>query len=428
MYLVVPDPIGLGTEQAESLLSVAQRTAAIYRVSVSRVLRLALAAHGSKLTNERSYNTLDAWLGYKAMVAKVVGGLEALSGNTNLSFAALYKLGQVVGHGRGLLAKQLRICPKCVHPEAGLGYGPVCHQLLSVTRCPIHAIPLNEWCLSCGRPFGMMQECTPGSRCLGCSAELFRQVRETSMRDSYDSWCEQQSLRLVEFATNPFATSISIDWADQYVRGLGAILGAEPGIYAPAEHKFCECRRKSAVRRAGSLPSYSTLLRLSAMQAVGAVDLVVNPKEALSPRLLAVSERRGISASRRSTGREQWNRAKVEVLSLLRDSRMSVLPPKSCVLGALGLRVSGFWQRYPDLSVSYEDERMSRLKSYRSRVSELAEQSAWRIVCEAVRRGGDVQVRRDGEIVRAASGAPKAVAESAVRNAIEQYKWRDRSR
>ena len=416
--LVVPDPYALATREAESLASVIGRTARIYCVKSSRVARLcALVSNPS--VRAASYKSLDRWLGNNTGSRSLLYGLESLSGRGDLALTGLYKLDQVVGHGRGLLASSLRVCPDCVHPERGSGYGMLCHQMQYVTRCPKHETPLNDRCLSCGSKFAPYQDLLPGAVCSRCHLHLWDQHRFGAELSRYERWCEVQVLDLVAYVTSPEKRDALVGWSDLYLRALTQLAGAEPELYTCGERRRISDLLKAAVRKSVRLPSFSTLLRISAMQAVSLVDLIRAPVESCSPRLCRIGPATGPAVTRGKTDSESWLRAKGALLRELHSN--ATLRSKNSILTELGLSVSGFWQHYPDLAVKYEIERLTRLNHRRDVHKDAALSAARRLVSEAAETGVCPTVRRGGEQVRLETGASKQVSEDAMRFVLREH-------
>lgn len=413
--LAVPEPCALGSAEAESLASVINRTARIYLVKSSRVARMCMLV-SNPLVCTSSYKSLDCWLGNNSVSRALLKGLTVLSGRSDLIYASLYKLEGVVGHGRGLLASSLRICPDCVRPDLGLGYGMLCHQLQYVLRCPLHNVSLNERCLACGGLFAPYQDLLPGALCAQCHAPLWGQHRIPTTLSRYEEWRQGQVLDVLGYITSPENTDGFDGWSDLYLRALTLLANSDVRLYSHRERIRVQKLLKSAVRSSVRLPSLSTLIGLSVMQSVSLLDLIRAPVESCSSRLCRVESGNEPVRPRSSTKPEAWLLARDALLQAL-DSD-SLLPSKKQVLSKFGLTVSGFWQRHPDLAVEYDLERRTRLNRRQALRSQAALEVAQRIVRQTVAVEEIPTIRRGGEQVRLETGASKQVAEDAMRFAL----------
>lgn len=210
-----------------------------------------------------------------------------------------------------------------------------------------------------------------------------------------------------------------VGWSDLYLRALTQLAGAEPELYTCGERRRISDLLKAAVRKSVRLPSFSTLLRISAMQAVSLVDLIRAPVESCSPRLCRIGPATGPAVTRGKTDSESWLRAKGALLRELHSN--ATLRSKNSILTELGLSVSGFWQHYPDLAVKYEIERLTRLNHRRDVHKDAALSAARRLVSEAAETGVCPTVRRGGEQVRLETGASKQVSEDAMRFVLREH-------
>lgn len=417
--LFVPAPLGMGTQSAESIISLVTRIAAIYRVSAAQVRSLActVAGHPRRAVDLK---TLDRCLGATASARSLVRGLTVLAERNDIGQTALYELGHVVGHGRGLVGSALRICPDCAHPETGLDYSLLATQLRVVTRCPIHQTSLNEQCLACGFRFGVLQKASRGALCGRCRLPLWDQHRLPDRRTRFEEWCELQTLGLVAYATSPGQNIIDESWSASYLQALTRLRFADPSLYSRSERVFVHARVDSALKRAGSLPSFSTVLRLCAMQAVSVVDFIRAPVEFCSPRLTAMKP--VDRSTERPVHRDpaQWEEARRRVEQILQRRDLANLPSKRSLLEELGLTVSGFWQHFPDLALEYERRRVELCSVRRAQSIRVAEVAAEGLVVEAYESGERLGIRRGGEEVARVAGVSKTVAENAIRRALRQ--------
>lgn len=413
--LAVPEPIGLGTAIAESVQSLMWRTASIYRVSMSGVLAMLAATTGHRAVRCTSYRAVRDIIGQGTLSRRLVDAMELLSGRQEVRCTTFAKLIPAIGHGRGLVADALRICPKCMEPDSGVAHSMLAHQLLYVLRCPLHACPLIERC-KCGRRIALLTNPFETRKCGGCGSS-YAEIRPPVVGGcAVSEWRHAQMLEVVAFATDPDADLPDSVWLHRYAAGLTGLV-ARHDAYATQERNDLRALAKRMRQKPDSAPSMVSLLRVAAIQSVSVVELLRSPVQACSPRLLNVGDAGEERRKRQQRLHRRWLEGKSRIESLLRSDVSSVLPSKKHVFKELGLAQPGFWQHFPDLAIRYEKERMRRAQWAKQQREAAALQAALRLFEERRRLSLPVAVRADSLTIRMQTGASKEACERALRAA-----------
>lgn len=420
--LVVPTPIGLGTCEAESLLSLLQRTADCYQVSLRRVVRLVMNASEYRRIHHSTCSNLKGFLSQRSTVLRLTSGLALLSGKKDGESTALLRMTNAVAHGQGLIGEKIRHCPDCLDPGVEICYGMLAHQMRFVFHCPKHGSVLNECCLACGHQFSLSRSIIGSRVCTACNAQLWTQRREEPALTPFQAWCEKQLLQFVIYATDVDEQQPDESWADMYARGLVRLSSAERGTYSYSEVVFIRATAKRNAEYPDNRPTMSTLLRLASIQAVDLVSFIKAPLESCSPRLLNIGGAKDRGRGRHNHSQESWLKVKEVVERLLATNQDVLLSSKKSLLRSTGLTPAGFWQHFPELSVQYELERGRRDKLAREIQYRRAFEAAERLVKQKMYIGEAIQVRRDGAQLMASERLSKAIAERAIHAAMAVYK------
>ena len=367
--LVVPDPVGTGTQVAESMLSVVKRTAALYRVTLSRLIRLATSVKTSEL-DSRYYDGLGCWLGGSELCRRLVTGLHKLSGK-DLGSVSFVSQSVLWTSAATLIAPSPRSCPVCADPAAGVNYEMLCHQMAHVKCCPLHDCMLNERCLACGKRFRPQQWLAKGARCGSCEAPLWDQLRVKERRDAYDLWCEKQAL---DFAAATTSSEFELDesnWMLGYHAGVQALARSTMEDYQLQERIFVRenLRQHEKVR-------FKTLLKIASMQACTLMDLIERPAEMLSPRLPRIGQVLAPRVRRTHFPGELLAQMKAYLEALIASDVSVSLPSKRAVCRKFNLDCGILWRAYPELSFAYSAARRKHSEGRRDRENAAASAEA----------------------------------------------------
>ena len=417
--LFTPQIQGVGTPNAESLLSLLHRTASIYNVPLSSVSRLIVRVSAGGPSPYKGYDSTRAIMSHTPTTARLLAGLQIVTGKTEAVCTTLMKLQSVLDmKGRDLLASNIRWCPDCLHPDTGTSYGLLAHQLVRVLHCPIHNAALNDRCLSCGCAQNVLHASPSCRHCRKCNAPLWNQRRVPPNISRYASWCEEQVLLLVAYLSDPDSAPPEENWRKLYLHGMTRLSESTRKQYTPKELRFVREQMKCLSKGMMPRPRLDSLLRAAAIQAVTIVDMVIAPIESCSPRLFNIGGANDPCVSRRDHSESEWLLLKDIVEKLMETDKCVLLPSKRSLFRGTGLTPSGFWQHFPDLSVNYEVERKRRTMHDRGERFHLTLKAAEQMISSRLTTGKDVQVRRDGKILMDKFGVSKANAERAINAAL----------
>ncbi|MGY0800133.1 TniQ family protein [Lysobacter sp. A286] len=412
--LVLPYPEQLGTPFAESLHSLVARTAATYCVPLNKCLRLAVLASTDQPVDMGSYKTLREWVGRGALCSRLLDGLEKLSGRVDIRLTTLQCLR--IGQSRELISRRVRLCPLCLDPRFGSGYGMLAHQLTHVRHCPLHLCALIDRCV-CGTFFGLRQVDFVGPNCVRCKAQLWKQTGIPIQMDSYAAWREQQMWELVEYASDRERLLAPDEWLARFHLGMARLMSfLEP--YTSSERRVIREVAKRCRKDLCARPSLNTLLGLAVVQARGVVDLLRAPDAALTPRLLDIGSVKVERDKRRTKSGSALNRAKKMLKDLLALPDEAELPSVTGVLSHGNIRHVNIWRADPLLLERYQRERRRRRARVKSKIKKAAQFQAALLVQERVSKGILPEIRRDGAQLMIATGATKEVAEQAMRSVL----------
>ncbi|MEZ5616436.1 MAG: TniQ family protein [Rhodocyclaceae bacterium] len=152
-------PVGIGTPQQESLLSLLVRTSRAHAVSprhlVGKVFGKAMPAIG-KLDYSTFYRSLAGTVNGIGQYAELfVSAMEYLTGRPSLDYLTMLPWKKVFPHnGQGLLARHPRWCPVCLYRQRLLGEAtsfPLVWSIEPYRACPEHACLLEDRCPHCSK-------------------------------------------------------------------------------------------------------------------------------------------------------------------------------------------------------------------------------------------------------------------------------------
>jgi hypothetical protein len=194
-YLISLQPIGIGTNEVESLSSYISRLAREYYVSPNKLVEKCVERFfGSRSFSETvGYNTND----YKninsldEMAKMVVSSLELATGRQDLAYMTLLPWRNI------LRVKQMRHkrawCPSCLQSDLENGQ-PVYERLLwkidVVKICPLHKRKLVSICRHCKRSQGNFSTYSFPGFCSCCKTWLGQEEREQpdEQENSLENW------------------------------------------------------------------------------------------------------------------------------------------------------------------------------------------------------------------------------------------------
>lgn len=407
--------MGLNTDAVESIHSLLHRTAYAYRVSVQRLQVLVSAEKHDARIYQRSFKVPGDVLGLNVAAARLIEGSEILSGRKDMRSTSLNRLGSVLGHGSGLVARRFRFCPDCIDPIRGLGYGMLAHQLLYVGHCPVHGTALIERCLSCAAQISIAHDFCREPVCKHCGDRLWTQRLTPPPRPKSFYWREAQILALMQLAPDDSRTIISSSWPADFRSEVRFLSKSSQG-YDLLERKMI----REAAKRVVPHPLRSTvdeLLRIAMIQACDVTDLILRPKESLSPRLPDIRRSAAFRVQRLRKQRSLWEDVRRMIVELMKTEEMLTLPSKRSLLKGSGLAVSGISQRFGPLAKEYDYERKRRLELRRDAIEVRALRLAEDLARNAAMPGVAFDIRRMAAHVMTETGVSKHVAERFVSGA-----------
>lgn len=418
--LSVPPPFGLGSTLAESLHSIVERSAALYGVPTTKMLKL-LCDAGSTRASPQDYKRGAEWIGRGELTRTLTRGMELLADRNGFERLCFVGISNAVGQSRELFARSRRVCPRCIAPEAGAGYGMLAHQLIPVLHCPLHGCKLLDRCPRCMAYLSWTHDYFRAPKCASCDSDISQAEAHPLPLDAYSAWRERQLGQLVAFATNEFVEPISSGWIKDFKAAIAALACALEQ-YSPAERLVIRDIAKRFRVMPESTPSVHTLLRICTMQAVDLCDLLKAPKECCSPRLINLGEVKVPSPSRPTHPLARWKAARGAMLALIEDGPEIYLPPLGNVASQFGVTSPGLWRHYPTETQRYRAERSKRVKMLARRRMRRARNAAHWIALEHHQRGTVIDIRRDGARIMIMAGVAKAQAEIAL--AAVRDAWR----
>ena len=358
----------------------------------------------------------DECLGYRRGTATLVATFEELAGSDQLRFTTPLKLSHVLSRGGSFISQAFRICPECRHPNSGVEYGLLAHQVKVVLHCPLHRVRLLERCLGCGNTFSPRHFAPTCDICFRCGIRLSDQRLEAIALSSYSKWCEQQGKSLVEFVTDPEVDAPPSDWQEAYFCGLSRLIDRGLVQYTAQERVVLREIHRDLLHE-GAQPRLETLLRIASIQAVGVCELISSPVESCSPRLLNIGEARSPKRSRPNHAQERWELVRAKIESIMETDERMLMESKEKIVRRFGLSVSGFWQHYRELSIAYDRERHRRSRLLQDAKKKLIQEAVELLVEERRESGKPIHIREDGDELRKNLGMPKRAVEIALREA-----------
>lgn len=171
------EPIGIGTWYSESFGSYLKRIAEAHRVSVTNLLQKVLLP-GSNCHIKKMHplwrSSLHSINGSSDLAEVFVNLLENAT-YRNLNALTLLPLESIIGRsGRGVLSKQLKICPYCLYEfsKKGAIFIPLIWWLQNVNVCPIHGTKLRCQCSFCDSNLKSISNQVPIDVCDKCGFSL----------------------------------------------------------------------------------------------------------------------------------------------------------------------------------------------------------------------------------------------------------------
>ncbi len=184
-----PDPIGLGTQEAESAISYFCRLAKLNDVKPTQILQgspliplttsqpdlLRLQAWGPNFFLERHVSTSETGADFLSTLADIIGRQEIKRTSWRLIFPdfSFHTFNKSFNSW----------CPDCLGTDT-VPYGRMLWEVSQVTECPIHSRPLESECNSCGFRDPLVGRLDP-LKCRRCKADLRVVGRVSEGRDHF---------------------------------------------------------------------------------------------------------------------------------------------------------------------------------------------------------------------------------------------------
>lgn len=188
------EPMGLGTDDVESLTSLLSRLSTAHSLPIKSLLE---AVYGSHPTQEAEWHVnmnaaylVDLGGNY---TDKIVPALEHLMGRDDLSRMTFSALRSVLDHqGHHLLAKHFSWCPHCFQEDDEKQrprYVRLWWTAASATVCPKHSVLLASACTHCGSKQSVTAANDDFTVCSSCGMPLIEtevaQCTERSLKREY---------------------------------------------------------------------------------------------------------------------------------------------------------------------------------------------------------------------------------------------------
>ena len=412
---------GQGTNCVESFLSILNRTADAYQVSTARVLKL-LAGMFDHHVDVRSIDTHVRLLGYSEFTERAVSTYYILTGREchpflNVTGTLLPLRGVLAWNGTGIFAKRSAWCPVCLDPERGVEYKMLAHELMHVRHCPLHGAILLTNCMKCGKPRHSLFSGVQKRHCAYCREPLWDQAAQAVPVTAYDTWAEIQALKLIEYVATPDRLPLPSDWYTKFLDGMKHIRRFGTG-YSLKERKYLRlAAERTPYGSRTALPRWETLLRVASIQSIDAVDLILDPVSALSPKLFNDENLKFNVVPKKYAPRKRLIEFVARLERLLKEDGSVILPSLLWLARDSKVDVQAVKNRAPNVVARYRAEVRCR-QEYRKTV---AFNKAFEVASRIVRNKEVINIREDGAIVRKEAGVSKAVAESSIHSAIA---WR----
>lgn len=196
MLLNVP-LLGAEKMDVESLPSYLYRTSYHYGFSVGEFCRLMLshAKHLKKIPADTKLPTyiFPGHLVGQSKPSRCIRDLLELSTGQSLSKSCLWILTKSLGVSNGEFAKNFRWCPECFSEMKRMGSEPyfkLIWSMASVTACPIHRTPYEEFCGACGATQNTYIRNRPADQCQKCFEPLSIRYINLKPEDIAPSWMD----------------------------------------------------------------------------------------------------------------------------------------------------------------------------------------------------------------------------------------------
>jgi AraC-like DNA-binding protein len=360
-------PIGIGTPETECLTSYMARLANTYHVTIGCLLLCYVIPYLRDMRTESGRGLLDSLLltmraanGADTLAARLVEVIEQLTLTTGAQWTTLIVWGEVFS--RQHLQRRFRAwCTDC-YTEQSVGGSPLYDHLIwavaPVKVCVRHQCLLTETCPKCQKRLWPVQSRYLPGFCSYCQAWLGATGEQAALKGSgadigdsdYELWAADQIGSLIAAAPTLCAAPDrqNVATAIKYCRdilmeGNGSILSHLLGVTNTTGPHWCQGK---------SVPSLSTLVRLSYLTRVPLLKLLTDPsgvRDQLSSHPIEISD--GQRLSKRPPIRPNspaWEKVLQQMEAALGES-----PPPSLdeVARRLGYKQADSLQiKFPDLS------------------------------------------------------------------------------
>jgi transcriptional regulator with XRE-family HTH domain len=214
------EPIGVGTPLVESLTSYIPRLALLHGVPTDRLCRHEIAPLlgkdylCSQLAMNKFFDDGDDHRGMNGVEDAAqawIQAVEQLTRRSDVRYTTMFPWADIVGKGE-LLCSYHRWCPLCYEEwqrDGKVIYEPLLWALNVITVCPVHHIPLQEYCPECQQPLRLLPRLPYHGYCPHCHCWLGAPLEHAAVEQS--------------------VTQTSV-WIANVV---GEMLAATPGLSAP---------------------------------------------------------------------------------------------------------------------------------------------------------------------------------------------------
>lgn len=209
-------PHGVGTAQQESLISLLVRTSHAHGVNPRLLIKEVLAKSDpniARLSTAAFFQTLAGTLNGLGKYAEMVTfAMEELTGQPNLQHLTMLPWRNFFPHnGQGLLARQPRWCPICIHQQQRRGEittFPLLWSLEAYQTCLVHQVQLEHRCPSCGCTQRFIPSYPDLTLCSRCRRSLDR-IGSGQTTSHFQSWVAEAVADMVaRQSTNGFVPSL----------------------------------------------------------------------------------------------------------------------------------------------------------------------------------------------------------------------------
>lgn len=190
-------PIGVGTGQAEGLVSYLVRLAHEHSVNPRRMVRTVFSENNPEIARlqraaffAKYAGTIDGLDKYADMFARETCRLTGFDLPGSINLLPLREL--LPGNGAGLLAPKPKWCPACIaemRKTTDGVYRPLVWSFRLYRICERHASPLRDTCPHCGKTQRFIPRCPEMGKCQHCLEDLGTDSEEpTVTASSLDRW------------------------------------------------------------------------------------------------------------------------------------------------------------------------------------------------------------------------------------------------